>query len=322
MKYPILVLSLSVCAVMAQSQTTPPPQPKKEIPPDTVVLMVGDKPYTAGEINGLVKTFSPEIQSQAARDPKQVIQSYFLMRSLADRALKEKLEETSPVKEQLELLRYQTLASAVINRYGESIAVSDEDARQKYEAEKNEKYQQARIRAILLKCAGPGTVSTALDMSDPKAPKQEKAPSLPTENEARLKADEIIKKARAGADFAALAKELSDDKQTAANGGLYPPVRQSDRIPEAVKATVFAMKPGEISEPLRQALGLYVIKMEDRGVMPFEDAKTAVVNEIKQERFQKWMENVRKPFEVTIENPEFFGMKGAAPSPAKAAPAK
>lgn len=295
-----------------------------QIPPETVVLKVGGKSMTAAEVNRLASTFAQDIQAQAARDPKTVFASYFLMRNLADQALKEKLEETSPLKEQIELQRAQTLASAVINRYGASISISDEDARKRFEADKNEKYQQAKIRAIFLKCATPGMATTGIDLSDPNNPKQGKPPVLPTENEALLKAEELIKKARAGADFAALAKEFSDDKQSGPNGGAIPAVRQSDRIPEEIKKVVFSMKPGEISEPVKQPLGFYVVKMEERGLMAFDDAKTAVTTEIRQERFEKWMEEVRKPFDVTIENPEFFGLKApapAAPASAAAAPA-
>ena len=123
-----------------------------------------------------------------------------------------------------------------------------------------------------------------------------------------------MKQARSGGDFAELAKKLSDDKQTAANGGLFPPLRQADRIPDDIKNVVFTMKPGEISDPVRQPIGFYIIKLEERGHMPFDDAKAGSSNEIKQERFEKWMAEARKPFEVTIESPAFFGMTPPAPA--------
>ncbi len=326
MTYPIL--TFLVTAGLALGQTALPAKPavpkQGEVPPETVVMKVGEKSITAAELNKLVSTFSKEVQTQAARDPKQVMQSYFLMQSLAKEAVEQKLDQTSPTKETLELQRLQTLASALISQHGASIAVSDEDARKRYEAGRDQRYQQARIRAIVIKYADAGIVQTAINMSDPKAPKPEPASLLPTENEARTKAVGIVKQARNGGDFAELAKKLSDDQQTGANGGLFPPLRLADRIPDGIKNVVFTMKPGEISDPVRQPLGFYVIKLEERGAMPFDDAKPGIVNEIKQERFEKWMAEVRKPFEVTIESPEFFGMtppkpaEGAAPAgPAK-----
>ncbi|MBS1875440.1 MAG: peptidylprolyl isomerase [Acidobacteria bacterium] len=326
MKHLILTFSLCAAAGMAQTQSAGQQQPAaqpKAIPPDTVVMKVGGQPMTAAEVNRLVTSFAQDVQRQAVRDPKTVFQSYFMMRTLAEQAIKEKLDENDLVKRQIELMKSQVLASAVINRYGASIQVSDEEARARYEAEKSEKFQQAKIRSILLKCQGPGTVANALNMADPTAPKADKAPALPTESEARVKADDIVKKARGGADFAALAKQFSDDKTTAAGGGLYPAVRQADRIPEEIKKIVFSLKDGEVSEPVMQPLGLYVIRMEERGFMPFEDAKPHVTAEITQERFSQWMDETRKPFEVTIENPEFFGMSttpGQPPSKQTPAP--
>src|SRR5205823_5818191 len=115
----------------------------------------------------------------------------------------------------------------------------------------------------------------------------------------------------------------SDDKQTGAKGGEFPMFHESDRIPEDIKKAVFALKPGEISDPVRQANGFYVVKLEERGIQPFSEVKDAVANEIKQERFQKWMTDVQKQFEVTVESPAFFGAPSLqAPRPTVGTPGR
>ena len=58
--------------------------------------------------------------------------------------MEEKLDQASPIKETLELQRMQTLAGALMNRHGASITVSDEDARKRYEAEKDRSTSRPR----------------------------------------------------------------------------------------------------------------------------------------------------------------------------------
>lgn len=262
---------------------------------------------TAAEFSQLITAFPPDIQQSAQKNPKQVIQAYYLMQNLTRQAEADKLDQTSPVKETLALQRMQTLAAAVVNRHRESITVSDEDQKARYETDKDTKYNQAKIRAILISFGDPKALNANVDMSNPNSPKTTIPKSIRLEEEAKLISEDIVKQARAGGDFAAMAKAKSDDKQTGAKGGEFPMFRESDRIPDGIKKAVFALKAGEISEPVRQANGFYVVKLEERGIQPFSEVKDAVATEIKQERFQKWMTDVQKPYEVTVESPVFFG---------------
>jgi len=76
------------------------------------------------------------------------------------------------------------------------------------------------------------------------------------------KAQEILKLARAGQDFATLAKNYSEDPGSAKNGGDLGYFTQSQMIKEFADAA-FAMKPGEISDLVRTAFGFHIIKVED-----------------------------------------------------------
>jgi hypothetical protein len=94
------------------------------------------------------------------------MQSYFLMQSLGERAVAEKLDQTSPYKEQLELQRLQFLATAVVNRHSASIPVTAEEQQKRYEQEKAEKYEKAKIRAIMI-MYGDKMMQTQINMADP-----------------------------------------------------------------------------------------------------------------------------------------------------------
>ena len=85
----------------------------------------------------------------------------------------------------------------------------------------------------------------------------------------KAKADSLLKRARAGEDFAKLADENSDDPGNNApgggkNGGLYADVAEGKMIP-AFEATALALEPGAVSPVLTETdYGYHIIKLEKK----------------------------------------------------------
>jgi peptidyl-prolyl cis-trans isomerase D len=94
------------------------------------------------------------------------------------------------------------------------------------------------------------------------------------EDRARAKAAEAIRRAKAGEDFAKLARELSEDTTSAAQGGDLGFVAKGEVVP-ALEDALFALKPGEVAaEPVRTPLGYHALKaLEVRpgGKKPLKD---------------------------------------------------
>lgn len=92
-----------------------------------------------------------------------------------------------------------------------------------------------------------------------------------------LKALEVLKKARAGGDFAELAKEYSEDPSTAALGGDLGFFAQEPEDSSEFFQWAFRLKPGEISEIFRTPFGWHIVKVEERRkrqLDPYEKLKT------------------------------------------------
>ncbi len=105
---------------------------------------------------------------------------------------------------------------------------------------------------------------------------------------AKKKAEELTAKAKAGADFAQLARENSKDAGSAQQGGDLG-MATRDVFVGPFGDALFSMTAGEIRGPVKSEFGYHVIKLEEiqpGHVQSFEEARAALEAEFRQERSQ------------------------------------
>ncbi len=93
---------------------------------------------------------------------------------------------------------------------------------------------------------------------------------------ARKKAEAAIARLEAGERFPEVAAELSEEPGAAGREGLLQPGREGSWVSEFWSAA-FALEPGEISAVTETQYGFHVLRLEDRQIVPFEEARPGVV---------------------------------------------
>jgi peptidyl-prolyl cis-trans isomerase SurA len=165
-----------------------------------------------------------------------------------------------------QLLRFRVLNIAV----GSRVNISDEEVKSYYDRHLKDG-TNTQVRASHIFVAIPDGADAA------------------TVREKEAQARKILERAKGGEDFAKLARELSDDAATRAEGGDLGYFGK-DMLPKAIEELVFSMKPGEIEGPVRADRGFHIIKLVDRKLKdpkPFEEVKDDVRMQLRQKEMER-----------------------------------
>ena len=104
--------------------------------------------------------------------------------------------------------------------------------------------------------------------------------------EIKARAEEVLKRAKAGEDFAALAKETSEDTNTAEKGGELGWFDRSQMVKSFADAA-FGLEKGAISDLVETEYGWHIIKVEDHrdaGYIPLDEVKAEITEQLKKEK--------------------------------------
>lgn len=286
------------------------------VDPQKVVATVAGKDITALDVQKMLASFSAQDLQMFQQNPQNILSQYYLLRHLADEAEASKLLEKSPYKEQFEVLRLQLLERSRINEENNTFSVTP-PLIESYYQEHSAEYEQAKIKAIYITYAGqPVSEGTSVDALKAAAKGAvEAARAKRPEAEARAVAEDIVRQLRGGADFAKLAEQYSEDASSKAAGGDFGVVKAVSEYPADFKRAVFALKPGEISEPIRQPTAYYIVRLEEKGSQPLNEVREPIVQVLRNEHMNQWMKELSAKYLAEIKDADFLKTAGAAAAP-------
>jgi peptidyl-prolyl cis-trans isomerase C len=275
--------------------------------PDPEIAVVDGHSVKVSDVRKMLEAAPPQFGTYFKQNPQLAIKDYFLIKSLAAQGEKEKLAEESPLKEQLEMLRAQVIMNAMVNHERDGYSVSADMIKAFYQ-QNISRYEKAKLKAIYIaykpnvgNTAGKTPEELAKEAFGAVHPLNER-----TEDEAKKLAADVIAKVKAGAKFEDFTK-LSDDPETKSNGGDFGFITpNSSAYPEEMRKAVFALKPGEVTAPVKQKDGYYILQLVERVAQPLDEVTEPIVQEIRQTHLAEFLQEQNKRFLPVVTNPDFF----------------
>jgi peptidyl-prolyl cis-trans isomerase SurA len=155
----------------------------------------------------------------------------------------------------------------------EFLTYRDQQIRPSFVSDADVEKEAQNYYAKLVEQIGPRglfTCSHILLRLDQKADKS-------TQDAAKVRIDSVYNALKGGADFAELAKKVSQDPGTARNGGLLPTMGPGQLVKE-FEDVAYSLKDGEMSSPFLSPYGYHIIKMKERSqVPPYDSLHTNIV---------------------------------------------
>jgi peptidyl-prolyl cis-trans isomerase C len=242
---------------------------------DSVVAVVNGHEIKRSEVQMAAEDILGQLPDIPPKLRYPYIVEYLVERHLlAQAAVKEGIADSDEYKRRLALYQAKALRDAY---FAQTIvpAVTEEEIKKAYDTESAKVAQTERVRARHILVA--------------------------TEQEAK----QIRARLDKGEKFEDLAKQYSLDGSKEYGGDLGY-FTAPEMVPEFSKAA-FALKPGEISQPVKTDMGWHIIKLEDRkvgGAQPYDQVKTAIRNILLRKKTQEKIISLRLQSKVELKDPD------------------
>ena len=187
-----------------------------------------------------------------------------------------------------EFLKNHFRQTLIFDKYRNKIMseteITENDLRDYYNTHIDE-YKKEEIKASHI------LITTLNDMGEPLSEEE----TAKKESEAQ----DILARIKQGEDFEALAKEYSDDKASAVNGGDLGYFAKGVMVPEFEEAA-FKLEKGQVSDVVKSSFGYHIIKVDDKReeITSYEDEKENILGAIRYEIYNEKMEELKKASEI------------------------
>jgi len=242
--------------------------------PDTVLISNSLASVTRREYDAELTKLPADMREGFGSNPRRVndlLVRMLVQKSLATRAREAKLDAPPENAARIALEVDRLLAAMEVDAVERAAAAEFDSNLARYESRARELYLVDKAAYTT-----PAQVSASHILFD--------TTKKNTSAEARRKAEETRAKLVAGADFAALARELSDDPASGQAGGQLGWFAEKQMDPAFGSAAFALQKPGDLSPPVLSAYGWHIIRMDDKrpGTLPpYAEVREKILADLK-----------------------------------------
>jgi len=246
---------------------------------DPVVAVVGNEKITLSQFQQEIANLPPNLRQMAGNQKvkKEFLDQLATTRLLYQEGVDQGLLKDPKVQKQIQDTTRKIVLGTLLQKEieGRIKPPTEKQMKQYYQQHINEFRQEKQVRAshILVK---------------------EKAT-----------ADKLEAQLQKGADFATLAKENSTCPSSSQGGDLGFFTRK--RMVKEFSDAAFALKPGQISQPVKTKFGYHIIKVtevKEASAKPFAEVKTAIRNKLAQEEkgriFEEYVNSLKKKIKFKL----------------------
>lgn len=247
-----------------------------QLEPSAVLLENGPHKVTMLDFEAAMTRFPEDLRLTARANPETIItliDSLFLNRVLAARALEAKVDQDPIVRQRLEHFRESFLAQKYLDYVESNVKIPNLEARasELYRAEPK-KYTEAptaSVQHVLVSLRGR------------------------TADAAKARAEEARARLASGADFKDIVKQYTEDPSARINNGELGWLREIDLEP-SLGAAAFKLPIGTWSEPIQTQAGFHLLRVTERKagrLVPFAEVKESIIAEETKRLKQRAVDN-------------------------------
>jgi parvulin-like peptidyl-prolyl isomerase len=261
---------------------------------DRIVISVSGVEYTREEVDRLRNYLPPEFRANTqTMSNKAFLESFGFMQALAQKARAEGVLDKEPYKTQRQFNETSFLSNSYLQMISSTMKISDEEKQAFYDANPNQ-FQEVRVSAIYVNFSPV-----------PELAEKEGKPVV-LESAALEKAQGLHAQAVAGADFAQLAHDNSEDKASAEKGGDLGYFKPADPLSPAIKSAVFAMGVGDTSAPVKDNARFYLFRVTDKRMRPFADVKADIDKTLSDAKLLERLDAIRDEIKINAADAEWL----------------
>jgi peptidyl-prolyl cis-trans isomerase C len=288
-------------AAAAPKQATAPKTPEEG--PNKIVLKVGSKNYTQGDMEFLISSLTPQMQQVVSRQGKKPLgEQYAVMSLLSQQAEKDHLDASSEFRQKMALQLLQGLAQMEYAKLGAEISVSPDEIKQYYDTHPAD-FDSAQVREVIIRKQPEGAGKDV--------------PGLPAV-EAKARVEEIRKALGAGTDPKQVSEKYSTENAVMIDA--EPRSVSHGKLVPVLDKAAFELKDGEVSEPLETPQAIAFLQVVGHTHADLKEVSEEIENGIHEQKVEAAVQELKNKSSIWMDEEYFKGPAEAATGESPAPP--